>query len=264
MKTVRRLILASLLVLGSSPAALAARTPMETNLEEINHHQAGAVSAMLLGDHTFLDRGEFGVSGHVYLSGWGADGLYGAMGLSFQAHPWKRLGVGLSYGYTDAQFRTHAWLLNGQYSLVGGPEPWLHVQAAVGHQLLDGSESGNVIFFEFDHPWPIRPGNPEILLDDMNWTHGLFNLVAHTRLWIFRPRASLGYVIGHYSFSGWEVPAYGGLDAGPGPAISDSGSSDSVIWSLGLGLDLESIRPFAGVGAFQGGGLFLARVSVVF
>lgn len=253
-----------LLTLGSAPAALAVRSPGGTNLEEINHHQAGASSALLMGDHTLLEQGEFGFSGHVHISSWGNESIYGALGLSLQAQLGKRLGVGLSYGYTDAQVHTHAWLLNGQYSLVDGPEPWLRLQAAVGHQFLDSSESANVMFFEFDDPRPVRPGNPQILLDDMKWTHGLLNVLVNTRLWRFRPQMSLGYVYSHYSWSGWEVPTFGGLEAGPGPALSDSGNSDTVIWSLGLGLDLDPVRPFVGLGKFTDSALFLARVSIVF
>jgi hypothetical protein len=235
-----------------------------TNLEEINHHQAGASASLLMGDHTLLQQGEFSFSGHGYVSSWATDALYGSLGASFQAQPWQRWTLGISYSYTEAQLHTRGWLLNAQYSLLGGATPWLHVQAALGHRYLDSSESGNAVIFEFDNPWPIRPGNPEILLDDMNWTQGYLNALFHTKLWRFQPQFSLGYVFSHYSWSGWEVPLFGGLDNGPGPALSDSGETETVIWSLGLGLDLDPVRPFVGLGSFSAGGLFLARISIVF
>lgn len=264
MNTTRRLVGIILALVCMASPVQAVRSPGNTNLEEINHHQAGASAALILGDHTLLEKGEFAFSGQVYLSGWGADSLYGSWGLSFQARPGRRLGVGLSYGYADAQLHTRSWLLNGLYSLVPGPAPWLHLQGAIGYQYLDSSESGNVMIFEFDNHWPIRPGNPQILLDDMHWTNGYLNILLNTRVWRFEPQASLGYMYSHYSWSGWEVSAFGGLEAGPGPALSDSGNTDTVIWSLGLGLDLGPVRPFAGLAPFTGSGLFLARISIIF
>ncbi|MCK9996166.1 MAG: hypothetical protein KAH56_07790 [Candidatus Krumholzibacteria bacterium] len=264
MNTAQRFFTVTLLTFCFTTPVQAVRSPTDTNLEEINHHQAGATAALLLGDHTFLKQGEIAVSGHAYLSGWATDTLYGAWGLSLQAGLGSHLGVGLSYGYTDAQLHTRVWLLNAQYSPLSGPSPWLHLQAAVGHQFLDSSESGNVLIFEFDNPWPVKPGNPQILLDDMTWTHGYLNVLVNTQLWKFRPQASLGYVRSYYSWSGHEVPTYGGLEAGPGPAISDSGTIGTVTWALGLGLELGPVRPFVGLGAFSGGGLFLARMTIVF
>ncbi len=264
MNAAPRYLPAILLTLCFTTTVQAVRSPVNTNLEEINHHQAGATAALLMGDHTFLKPREIAVSGHAYMSGWATDAIYGAWGLSLQTGLGSHLGVGLSYGYTDAQLRTHVWLINAQYSPLSGPSPWLHLQAAVGHQFLDSSESGNVMIFEFDNQWPIRPGNPQILLDDMTWTHGYLNVLVNTRLWRFRPQASLGYVHSYYSWSGHEVPIFGGLDAGVGPAISDSGTTGTVTWTLGLGLDLGPVRPFAGVGAFSDGVLFLVRMTIIF
>lgn len=260
----RPILLVALFAVVAAPCALAFRSPTNTNLEKINHHQAGATSGLLLGDHTLLEQGDFGVSGQVSVSGWGNDSIYGAYGFTFQAKPWKRVGVGLSYGHTEAQVHTNAWLLNAQFSLTDDPEPWLQLQTALGHQFLDSSESGNVAFFEFDNPWPVQPDNPHILLDDMHWTHGLLNVMVNTRFWRFRPQMSLGFIYSHYSWSGWEIPRLGGIEAGPGPAISDSGSSETLTWSTGLGLDLDPVRPFVGLGTFKDGGFFLARVSIVF
>ncbi len=264
MSTAHRIVLVLLLAFGMATPVLAVSSPSNTNLEEINHHQAGASAALILGDHTLVEPGEMAVSGHLHLSSWGADAIYGALGVSFQKGFGRNLGIGLSYGYTDAQLRTHALLLNFQYSPLSGPEPWLHLQAAVGHQFLDSSESGNVMIFEFDNPWPVQPGNPQILLDDMRWTHGYLNVLVNTQLWKFRPQASLGYDYSHYSWSGHEVPAFGGIEAGPGPALSDSGNTGTRTWSLGLGLDLGPVRPFVGLGGFTDGGLFLARMTVIF
>ncbi len=264
MRTVRLYILVILLPLSFTTQAGAVSSPSETNLEEINNHQAGATAALILGDHTLLKPGKIAVSGHAHVSGWGADTLYGAWGLSLQAGLGHNLGVGLSYGYTDAQLRTRVWLLNIQYSPLSGANPWLHLQGALGHQFLDSSESGNVVIFEFDNPWPVQPGNPQILLDDMAWTHAYLKILVNTRLWKFIPQASLGYMHSHYSWSGHEVPTFGGLEAGLGPALSDSGNTGRTTWALGLGLDLGPVRPFAGLGAFSDGALFLARVTIIF
>lgn len=257
-------VLLILLIVGIAPPVQAVRAPGNTNLEEINHHQAAASAALVMGDHTLLKQGDYAFSGHVHLSGWGTDTLYGAWGVSLQGSVAQRLGLGLSYGYTDAQLHTRAWLLNAQYSLVSGPSPWLQLQAAVGYQYLDSSESGNVMIFEFGNPWPIRPDNPQILMDDMSWTHGYLNALVNYQIWRIRPLASLGYIHSRYSWSGWEVPASGGPSGELGPALSDSGDSGMVTWSLGIGLDLDPVRPFVGLGVFADGGLFLARVSFVF
>ncbi len=264
MRSFHPYFLAALVAVLIATPVQALHSPSNTNLEEINHHQAGASAALIMGDHTYLEPGRVAASGHLHVSGWGADSLYGAWGLSFQAGVGRNFSVGLSYGFTDAQLRTRTLLANVQYSLASGPNPWLHFQASVGHQFLDSSESGNVLIFEFDDPWPIRPGNPQILLDDMNWTHGYLNVVVDPQYWKFRPQASLGYVFSHYSWSGWEDPTSGGLDAGLGPALSDSGNSGSTIFTLGLGLDLGPVRPFVGVETFNGGGLFLARMTILF
>jgi hypothetical protein len=257
-------ILGLLLVTTLGTRAHALHSPSNTDLEDITHHQQGAVSALLMGDHTLLDPGEFSISGDVHVSGWGADTLYGAWGLSFQGKLGERWGLGLSYGETDGQLHTHAWLLNGNFALVSGPEPWLHLQTAVGYQFLDSSESGNVSFFEYGYSWPAQPDNPRILLDDIDWAHGYLNLHANTKLWIFRPSMSLGYMYSGYWWSGWEMPIYIGNDEGKGTAFSDSGHFETFTWSLGLGLDLGPVRPFAGLGTFRDGGFFLARLSFVF
>jgi hypothetical protein len=256
-----RFLAATLLILAASGPALAQRSPTNTNLAEINHHQAGAAAALLLGNHTLLERGQVGVSGHVYVSGWGNDSIYGAPGLSFQAGIGRNIGVGLSYGYAEAQIHTRTWLLNFRFS---PPETsgWLHLQAALGRQFLAASEAGNVTIFEFDDPWPIQPGNPQILLDDMTWTHGYLNILLDTRLWYFRPQTSLGLVLSRYSWSGRDTSAFG--DPETAPAIADSGGVETIVWSLGLGLDLGAVQPFAGLSSFKDGGLFMARLTVVF
>lgn len=264
MRAAQFFILVILLILSTTTPAGAVRSPTETNLEEINHHQAGATAALILGDHTLLKPGKIAISGHAHVSGWGNDTLYGALGLSLQAGLGHKFGVGLSYGYTEAQLHTRAWLLNVQYSPLSGTDTWLHLQGAIGHQFLDSSESGNVLIFEFDNPWPIQPDNPQILLDDMTWTHAYLKILVNTQLWKFIPQASLGYMHSHYSWSGNEVPAFGGIEAGLGPALSDSGNTGTTTWSLGLGLDLGPVRPFAGLGAFTDSGLFLARVTIIF
>ena len=82
--------------------------------------------------------------------------------------------------------------------------------------------------------------------------------------WKIRPLASLGYVHSHYSWSGWEVPGFGGLDAGLGEELSDSGDIGTFTWTLGVGLDLGPFRPYAGIGVFTEGALMMARVSFVF
>ncbi|MEN8006202.1 MAG: hypothetical protein ABFS42_04265 [Candidatus Krumholzibacteriota bacterium] len=263
MNRVQRHVSVILLILCTAFPAQAVRSPSETNLEEINHHQAGAAAALLMGDHTLLEQGRIAVSGHVHVSGWGADGFYGAWGLSAQKNLSEKFGLGLAYGYTDAQLHTRAWVLDVQYSPLSGPTPWLHLQAAVGHQALVSSESENVMIFEFDNPWPIRDGNPEILLDDMTWTHGYLNALVNVPVWKFRPQASLGYVHSHYSWSGWEM-VVSGQEIVKGPALEDSDDIGTWTGSLGLGLDLGPVRPYAGIGAFSGSGLFLARMTVVF
>ena len=264
MRTVRQYILVILLPLSFTTQAGAVHSPLETNLEEINHHQAGAAAALILGDHTLLKPGKIALSGHAYASGWGNDTLYGALGLSLQAGLGNRFVLGLSYGYTEAQLHTRAWLANVQFSPLSGTDPWLHLQGAIGHQFLDSSESGNVMIFEFDNPWPVQPGNPQILLDEMAWTHAYMKILVNTRLWRFIPQGSLGYMHSHYSWSGNEVPASGGLEGGLGPALSDSGNTGTTTWALGLGMDLGPIRPFAGLGGFSDGALFLARVTIIF
>jgi len=264
MRTAHRNILSILFIFIITTPVQAVRSLLETNLEEINHHQAGVSAALIMGDDTLLKRGRIAVSGNAHVSSWGQDALYGAWGLSLQAGIGRNLGVGLSYGYTDAQLHTRAWLLNVRYLPLSGSVPWLQLQAAVGHRFLDPSESGNVVIFEFDNPWPIQPGNPEILLDDMTWTQGHLNVVVSTQLWKFRPQASLGYVLSHYSWSGHEVPAFGGLSAGLGPALSDSGNTGTRTWTLGTGLDLGPVRPFAGLGVFTDGVLLLARMTLIF
>lgn len=264
MKRTLRYILVFILAAGPASRVFALHSPSNTNLDEINHHQAAASAALIMGDHTLLGRGDYSLSGQVFVSGWGADALYGSWGLSFQAGVGERWGLGLSYGYSEAQLRTRGWLVNGQYALVEGPRPWLFLQGAIGHRFLDSSESGNVLIFEFDDPWPIRPGNPQILLDDMTWTQGYLNALVQFQFWKIRPLASLGYVHSHYSWSGWEVPAFGGLDAGLGQELSDSGDIGTFIWTLGVGLDLGPFRPYAGLGVFTEGGLMMARVSFVF
>ena len=264
MNAVQRYVLVLLSIPCLATPVLAVHSPSDTNLEDINHHQAGASAALVMGDHTLVKPGKFAVSGHVHLSSWATDALYGAWGLSLQAGLGRNFGIGLSYGYTDAQLRTRAVLLNVRFSPLSGPDSWLHLQGAIGRQFLDSSESGNVLIFEFDNPWPIRPGNPEILLDDMTWTHGYLNVLINTKLWRFTPQASLGYVHSHYSWSGHEVPAFGGLDAGLGPALSDSGNTGTRTWTLGIGLDLGPVRPFAGLGTFKGGALLLGRMTIIF
>jgi len=264
MSTTQRLVCIILALVCVASPVQAVRSPSGTNLEEINHHQAAASAALILGDHTLLEKGDFSFSGQGYLSGWGDDALYGSWGLSMQARPGRRLGVGLSYGYADAQLHTRAWLLNGQYTLVSEPESWLQLQGAVGYQYLDSSESGNVMIFEFDNAWPVQPANPHILLDDMNWTHGYLGILLNLKVWRFGPQANFGYMYSHYSWSGWEVPAFGGLEAGPGPALSGSGNTDTFIGSFGLGLDLGPVRPFASLASFTGSVLFLARITIVF
>lgn len=264
MRSFHPYFLAALVAVLIATPVQALHSPSNTNLEEINHHQAGASAALIMGDHTYLEPGRVAASGHIHLSGWTTDSLYGAWGLSFQAGVGRNFGVGLSYGFTDAQLRTRTLLANVQYSLASGPNPWLHFQASVGYQFLDSSESENVLIFEFDDPWPIRPGNPQILLDDMNWANGYLNVVVDPQYWKLRPQASLGYIFSHYSWSGWEVPTFGGLDAGLGPALSDSGNTGSTIFTLGLGLDLDPVRPYVGVETFNGGGLFLARMTILF
>ncbi len=264
MRTVQISTLTILLLLSFTIPAGAVRSPSETNLEEINNHQAGATAALILGDHTILKPGKIAISGHAHVSSWGNDSLYGALGLSLQAGLGHKFGVGLSYGYTEAQLHTRAWLLNVQYSPLSGTDTWLHLQAAIGHQFLDSSESGNVLIFEFDNPWPVQPDNPQILLDDMTWTHAYLKILVNTQVWKFIPQASLGYMHSYYSWSGNEVPTFGGLEAGLGPALSDSGNTGTTTWSLGLGLDLGPVRPFAGLGVFNDGGLFLARVTIIF
>jgi|GEM_PF-6452055 len=237
---------------------------LNTNLDEINHHQEAAAAVLILGDHTILEKGDFSVSGDVSLSSWGSDSLYGAWGLSLQSKPGQSLGVGLSYGITDAQLRTRTLLANIQYSPPTGSRQWLQFQGAVGYQFLDSSESGNVLFFEFDDPWPIQAGNPEILLDDMDWFHGYVNVLAAPGYWVLRPQAGLGYVFSRYSWSGWEVAGFGGLDAPLGPVLSGTGSAETVTFSLGLGLELGSVRPFVGLLTFSGGAVLTARLSVLF
>lgn len=264
MSYARTLTMTLLLFICAVPQAHALSQPNNTNLADINHHQQGATSALLLGDHTLLEPGEFSVSGDVYLSSWTTDALYGAWGLSFQGGLGDRWVLGLSYGFTDAQLSTHAWLLNGNYSLVSGPEPWLRLQTALGYQFLDSADSGNVIFFEHGSAWPIQPDNPLILLDDLDWIHGYLNFHASWKLWLFRPAISLGYMYSRYSWSSWEMPLHGGIEEGVGQTLSDSGYTETMIWSLGLGLDLGPVRPFVGLGTFQDGGLFLARLSIVF
>lgn len=259
----KRSALVFLLAILIARPALAQRSP-GTNLEEINHHQEGATAALLLGDHTILEKGDFSVSGDLSMSSWGGDALYGAYGLSLQAKLGQTIGVGLAYGYTDAQVHTQAWLANIQFSPLTGSQPWLQLQGALGYQYLESSESGNVVIFEFDDPWPIRPGNPEILLDDMDWWHGYLNVLAAPKYWILRPQAGLGYVFSRYSWSGWEVAGFGGLDAPLGPALSDTGNAETVTFSMGLGLELGQVRPFAGFLTFSGSAVLLARISIVF
>ena len=264
MRSTQLFIPAILFLISLATPAGAVRLSSRTNLEEINNHQAGATAALILGDHTLLEPGKIAISGHAHVSSWGNDSLYGALGLSLQAGLGKKFGVGLSYGYTEAQLHTRAWLANVQYAPLSGTNPWLHLQGAIGHQFLDSSESGNVMIFEFDNPWPIQPDNPQILLDDMAWTLAYLKILVTTRLWKFIPQASLGYMHSHYSWSGNEVSASGGLEAGLGPALSDSGNTGTTTWSLGLGLDLGPVRPFAGLGIFNDSGLFLARMTIIF
>ena len=263
MRTARPGIPALLFLLCLAIPAKAVRSPTGTNLEEINQHQVGASAALLLGDHMLLKPGRYGVSGHVFLSGWGSDSLYGAWGLSAQAGFGPNLSAGFSYGFTDAQLHTQYWLLNFRYSPLAGPDPWLNLQAAAGHQFLNASDSGNVLIFQFDDPWPVQPDNPQILLDDMNWTHGYLNVLASPLFWRFRPQVSLGYVFSHYAWAGHQViQAFGGPETGP--ALSDSGDIGTWIWTLGLGLDLGPVRPFVGMESFESSGLFLARMTIVF
>lgn len=264
MPRLRTMILAVLLITSVAQQSHALTQPTNTDLEDITHHQQGATSALLLGDHTLLDPGEFSISGDVHLSSWTTDALYGAWGLSFQGKFGERWGLGLSYGDTDAQLRTHSWLLNGVYALVSGPEPWLHLQGAVGYQYLNSSESGNVTFYEFGYEWPVPSDNPRILLEDIDWAHGYLNLHANTKLWILRPSMSLGYMYSGYWWSGWQKSNHYDPDDSLGTPFSDSGHFETFTWSLGLGLDLGHVRPFFGVGTFKDGGLFLARLTIVF
>jgi hypothetical protein len=264
MRMGQRYILVQLIILFITTPAHALHSPGGTDLVEINHHQAAATAALIMGDHTLLEPSNYAVSGHVYMSGWDTDAIYGAWGLSVQARPWERWGLGLSYGSTDAQLRTQSLLLNAQFSALPEPDSWLQFQAAIGHQFLDSSESGNVLIHEFDYATTIPSENPEILMDDMNWTHAYLSVQAQTLLWRFRPQTSLGYIFSYYSWSGHEAGTYGGLGGQLGPALSDSGTTGTVTWSLGLGLDLGPVRPFVGMKIFSDGGLFLARMTIVF
>ena len=264
MSMAQRYVLVLLITLCITTPVQAVHSPVGTDLEEINHHQASATAGLIMGDHTLLEPGKFAVSGHAHVSSWNTDALYGAWGLSVQARPWERWGLGLSYGFTDAQLSTRSWLLNAQFSALPKPNSWLQFQAAVGHQFLDSSDSGNVLFYEFDHSWPIQPDNPQILLDDMTWTHGYLGIQAQILLWRFRPQTSLGYIFSHYSWSGHHYRAPGGLEDQIGPALSGSGNTDTLNWSFGLGLDLGPVRPFAGLGYFTDGLLLLARMTIVF
>ena len=264
MKQTRIFVFVILIFACTAPGAHALTQPNDTDLEEMSHHQQGATSALLLGDHTLLDQGEFSISGDVHLSSWTTDAIYGAWGLSIQGKPGERWGLGLSYGETDAQLHTHSWLANGTYALVDGPEPWLHLQTALGYQYLDSSDSGNVIFYEYGYEWPAAPDNPLILLDDIDWAHGYLNLHANTRLWVLRFSMSLGYMYSGYWWSGWDWRYDPGIGEVKGDSLSDSGHIDTFTWSLGLGLDLGPVRPFAGVGTFKDGGFFLARLTFVF
>lgn len=264
MNTAHRFFLGILISLCIAAPVQALHFPVGTDLEEINHHQAGAASALIMGDHTLLEQGKYAVSGHVHMSGWDTDAIYGAWGLSFQARPWERWGLGISYGFTDAQFRTRSLLINAQFSALPKPNSWLQFQAAVGHQFLDSSESNNVLFREHESSWPHPSDNPQILLEDMSWTQGYLSVQAQTLLWRFRPQTSLGYVLSYYSWSGHQADVYGGPDDPLGPALSDSGTTGTVTWNLGLGLDLRPVRLFAGMNVFSEGGLFLARLTIVF
>lgn len=260
----KKIILILLIALGITSPAHALYYLTSTNLEEINHHQAAAATALILGDHTLLEPGNYAISSNVYISGKGTDALYGAWGLSVQAKPWERWGLGLSYGFTDAQLRTRSWLLNAQYSALPGPDSWLQFQTALGHQFLDSSESGNVVFREFDSVWPHPPQNPLILLDDMHWTNLYASVQAQTLLWRFRPQMSLGYVFSYYRWSGYEVDRFGDIESSLDNPFSSSGTTGTVTWTLGLGLDLGPVRPFAGIKVFSGSALFLARLTVIF
>jgi hypothetical protein len=263
MKQKQVIALLALILTCAAPGAHALTQPTDTDLEDMTHHQQGATSALLVGDHTLLDPGEFSVSADVHVSSWTTDALYGAYGFSGQGKLGDRWALGLSYGETDGQLHTHTWLANGTFALVEGPEPWLHLQTAVGYQLLDSSDSGNVIFYEYGYEWPVQADNPLILLDDIDWAHGYLNLHANTKLWIFRPSMSLGYMYSRYWWSGWEY-VVNGLGEEKGQDLSDSGHFETFTWSLGLGLDLGSVRPFMGVGSFKDGGFFLARLTIVF
>jgi len=264
LRTVHRSLWALLITLCITTPAHALHSPAGTNLEEINHHQAAATTALIMGDHTLLERGKYAVSGHAYVSGWDTDAIYGAWGLSVQARPWERWGLGLSYGFTDAQLRTRSWLFNTQFSALPGPESWLQFQAAVGHQYLDSSESGNVLLHEFDSSWSQSPQNPLVLLDDMGWTNLYLSVQAQTLLWRFRPQTSLGYVFSHYRWSGQKADNYEDIESSLGTPFSSSGNTGTVTWTFGLGLDLGPVRPYAGVKVFSDGGLFLVRISIVF
>ena len=261
---VQKPVIILMIALGITSPAHALSSPAGTNLVEINHHQAAATTALIMGDHSLLEPGNYAVSGHVYLSGWDTDAIYGAWGLSVQTRPWERWGLGLSYGFTDAQLRTQSWLLNAQFSAMPEPDPWLQFQAAIGHQFLDSSEAGNVLLREFDSSWPHSSDNPLILLDDMSWTNLYVSAQAQTMLWRFRPQTSLGYVFSYYRWSGHEVAGYGDIEASLGTPFASSGTTGTVTWTLGLGLDLGPVRPFAGIKIFSEGGLFLARMTIVF
>ena len=263
MPRLRTLILAVLLITSVAPQSHALTQPNDTDLEDISHHQQGAVSALLLGDHTLLDPGEYSISGDVYLSSWTTDALYGAWGLSFQGKFGERWGLGLSYGETDAQVHTNSWLANGTFALVEGPEPWLHLQTALGYQYLDSSDSGNVIFYEHGYEWPTTPDNPLILLDDMDWAHGYLKFHVNGKLGVLRLTMSLGYMYSGYWWSGSEY-VINGQGESRGQDLSDSGTLGTITYAFGLGLDFGPVRPFVGGGFFKDGGLFLARLTIVF
>ena len=70
MRMVHRSLWALLITLCITTPVQALHSPTGTNLEEINHHQAAASTALIMGDHTLLERGNYAVSGNAYASGW--------------------------------------------------------------------------------------------------------------------------------------------------------------------------------------------------
>ncbi len=236
-------------------------TTLSNGLDNVAEMQSVGLEAALFGPHLFLEDGAQAVTGHVFVGGYGENGILAGAAASYQIArrgPW---GFGASAAFSDADVYNWTIGLNLQRPLWESKRTTLLVQGAVARQwLAEGAGSPTAVYFEYRG----FPDNPRdlVLIDDFSLTHGFVHAIYQIRWGFLEPIVDVGWVGTYYSLDGRECGD--GSCFEPGATRSRNGAVQKMTFGAGAALRLDRVAAFSGVKVNLAAAMFLVSLTVDF